>query len=56
MQLHGAGACYYRGKLLGGAEGAAFVDRATGWLDEQGVANHERMLQIVAPRIVCRER
>jgi len=54
MQLHGAAACYFRGKLLGGDAGAGLIERAEQWLEEQGVVNKEQMLEIVAPGIVLR--
>ncbi len=49
MSFHRAAARHRLGELLGGSQGAALLDESRAWLAAEGVANAERMLEVVAP-------
>jgi tetratricopeptide (TPR) repeat protein len=49
MALYDAAARRRLGALLGGADGATMVRKATIWMEAQGVVNPERMTALLAP-------
>jgi hypothetical protein len=49
MALHAATARRRRGELLGGAEGAALVEAANGWMRAQGIVRPDGIVDMLAP-------
>jgi tetratricopeptide (TPR) repeat protein len=49
MALHAAIARRRRGELLGGAEGAALVEAANGWMRAQGIVRPDGIVDMLAP-------
>ncbi len=49
MHLHQAAAERRLGSLIGGEEGAAFFEKGTSWMGQQGVVDAERMTEVILP-------